>query len=100
MGYSATWVSSSGTSIACRPEPQFGLDALLHRQQPQSVQPSHVDAGERLELEIRQRPPPPQLFGLAKGVRRCFEVARLQGTVSQTNEVLELMQVELARFHA
>ena len=81
-------------------ERQFGFDALLHRHQPQLVQPFHVDPSKRLELEIRQRPPPPQRFGLAKGVRRCFEVARLQRIVSQANEVLELMQIELARFQA
>ena len=57
-------------------EREVGLDPLLERRQPQILEPSRLDARERLVGELGQRRPAPQGERLAQQARRARRARR------------------------
>jgi hypothetical protein len=84
-----------GDEGAVPAELEFGFDTVLHGCQPKLVEALDLNAGKRLELEIRQRATAPKRLRLAK--LRCSRsrIALLQGEATFHRELLERVQVEL-----
>ena len=78
------------------PERELGLDPLLPRDQAQLLEPLDVDARERLELEVRERPAAPQALAVPQHPGRAFRVPLLERSPPLGQQPLEAVQVELA----
>ena len=78
------------------PERELGLDPLLPPDQVQLLEPLDVDARERLELEIRERPAAPQALAVPQHPGRASRVPLLERSPPLGQQPLEAVQVELA----
>ena len=66
------------------------------RDQAQLLEPLDVDARERLELEVRERPAAPQALAVPQHPGRAFRVPLLERSPPLGQQPLEAVQVELA----
>ena len=78
-------------------ESELRVDALLDGLQSKLLEPLDVDAGERLELEIGQRPSLPQRLGRAQRLRGRQRIPGRERLAPLDHQPLEELQVELAR---
>ena len=78
-------------------ERQLGVDALLDRGQPQFLETLALRADRWLEREIREWAPPPEGLARPKGRDGPFGVAVVAGASTVRKELLERMQIGLAR---
>jgi len=92
LGYQLPQLGAYGGVLA---EGQRGFDPVLGRQQPQLGQPLDLEPGERLELQVGQRPAAPQRLRLTQQHRRPARVALLQRVPSRGHPLLEHLQVQL-----
>jgi hypothetical protein len=76
-------------------ESELRIDPVLGGGEAQLLEPLDVDACERLELQVGQRPPAPQPLRLAQGSRGQVVVTRLFRPPSFFHELLEAPQIEL-----
>ena len=81
-------------------ERELCIDPLLDRRQTKLLEALDLDARERLELEIGERPPLPQALGRTQRVRRGGEIAGRARLTSLCDEPLEALEVELAGLDA
>jgi hypothetical protein len=79
---------------------EFGLDPLFQGGQPTLLEPLDVKPRERLELQIGQRPPPPERLRFPKSSNGRLGVASLQRRPPRRHESLVALQVELAGLDA
>ena len=80
-------------------ERQVGIDPLLDRRQPALLEPVDLDAHDRIEFEVGEGPPTPEHLCRPKRARGGDRIADGQRVAALSNEVLELLEVELARLH-
>ena len=78
-------------------ERELGVDPLLDRRQTQLLEALHLDARERLELEVGERPSLPQALGGAQRLRRGGRIAGCERLAPRRDEPFEVLEVELAR---
>ena len=81
-------------------ERQLGVDALFHGGEAKLLEPLHLDARERLELEIGEGPAAPQRLRLAKQRGGACRVSLRERRASCGDLLLEEIEIELARFDA
>ncbi len=81
-------------------ERELSLDPILDRHQPQLLQAPRLQPRERPVLDIGERPPPPQRLRVAQRPRGRHRVVALERDPPVCDELLERVQVELARLHA
>ena len=77
-------------------ERQFGVDPVLDRLQPERLESLDLESGERLELQIGQRPAAPQRLRFPQQPRRPARVAVAQRVPAGGHLLLERVQVQLA----
>ena len=81
-------------------ERELGVDALFHGGEAKLLEPLHLDARERLELEIGEGPAAPQRLRLAKQRGGACRVSLRERRAPCGDLLLEEIEIELARFDA
>ena len=81
-------------------ERELGVDPLLDRRQAELLEPLDLDAHERLELEIRERPPCHSASAARNDAAAAAASPRRKRLAAVAGEPLEVLQVELARLDA
>ena len=81
-------------------ERELCVDPILDGQQTQLLEPLDLEPRERLELQIGERPPPPQALRLAQQRRRPSSIPTLKRRPPIPRQTLEPLQVELSRVDA
>ena len=82
-----------------RPAGEIGLHARLQRHQALLLQSRDLRRRERLERQLRQRRPTPQLQRFAQHDPRALGIARLKRAPTLRHAAREALGVKLARTH-
>ena len=99
VGCSARSCGELAHQRSVRPAREVGLHARLQRHQALLLQARDLRRRERLELQVRQRRPMPQLERFAQHDPRALRIARLKRTPTLRHATREALGVKLARAH-
>ncbi len=78
-------------------ERELGVDALLNGPEPHLLQPLHLDACERLELEVCERAAAPQPLGPSQELGRGSGIAGRKRLSCRHDEPFEELDIKLVR---
>ena len=81
-------------------EHELRIDPLLDSRQAQLLEPLDFHPRERLELEVGKRAALPEMLGAPQRCRGPTRITFRECFAPDRHEPLEMLEVELARFHA